>query len=366
MGARPRGRSWDELAAPAVWWLLHALGLWACLTLPTDLRLGTQSQLSAQHWVVAVALGINVVFFYTVRRSDPGYLLPQPQLLACEAAPLLAAKAARAAAAAAAAAPGAAEGAGRPQLGSEAEADKDRSATSVPGGVAASADAAESGTKAATVGAAGPAGGQKPGNSSSSSAAGEGRGAGRYGGRYAGGGSSSCSSSAPCSQCGAVRSLEREGEEADDVGCGRNAVVVHCRYCDRCVQGFDHHCWWLGVCVGARNHHYFTRYAASQALVCLLGAHYALTACGRGGPGGHSWAYLALALLGGTFILLGCLVATHTFLVVTGQSGRQALRRNCVWLCCGVRPGWLVRSGGVQRAGRLLFRLVNNDMYSCC
>ena len=43
-----------------MWWLLHALGLWACLTLPTDLRLGTQSQLSAQHWLVAVVLGLNV------------------------------------------------------------------------------------------------------------------------------------------------------------------------------------------------------------------------------------------------------------------------------------------------------------------
>eukprot|EP00198_Chlamydomonas_reinhardtii_P000295 XP_001689630.1 predicted protein [Chlamydomonas reinhardtii] len=287
--ARPRGRSWDELAAPAVWWLLHALGLWACLTLPTDLRLGTQSQLSAQHWLVAVVLGLNVVLFYTVRRSDPGYLLPQPQLLACEAAPLLAAKAARAAAAAA-----------------------------TPNAVAAAGSLLDS----------------------------------------------------------------------------------------------------------------------KAALVCGLGAHYALTACGRGGPGGHTWAYVALLLLGGTLILLCCLVATHTFLVITGQSGRQALRRvrsaglwggsgagggagvagsllggavvsdvavraagggrgragpgmsigqallrggegddglslglmlqNGVWLCCGVRPGWLVRSGGVQRAGRLLFRLVNNDVYSCC
>ncbi|KAG2448614.1 hypothetical protein HYH02_006503 [Chlamydomonas schloesseri] len=442
------GRSWDELAAPAVWWLLHALGLWACLTLPTDLQLGTQWQLSAQHWLVAIVLGINIVFFHIVRRSDPGYLPPQPQLLACEAAPLLAAKAARAAAAAAAAtATGgganvleSANGAGGAVGPAGAAPAKERGPVVALGGLGATGnDRAGGGVSNAAGDVTGSQASEGNSGSSSSTAAGAGRGGGRHGGGRRGG-RGGYGSSAPCSQCGAVRSLDREGEEAEDVGCGRNVVVVHCRYCDRCVQGFDHHCWWLGVCVGAKNHHYFTRYAFSQALVCLLGAHYALTACGRGGPGGHSWAYLALLLLGGTSVLLCCLVSTHTFLVVTGQSGRQALRRvrsaglwggagagggagvagsllggavvsdvvlrgggggggggrggagsgmsigmallrggeggdglslglmlqNVVWLCCGARPVWLLRSGGVQRAGRVLFRLVNNDWYSCC
>jgi len=71
-----------------------------------------------------------------------------------------------------------------------------------------------------------------------------------------------------------LRGVEMRHKFCTTCGVERPIRAVHCRITDRCVEKWDHYCWYMGMTVGRRNH---PPYWSFLALALLMTVYYFAT-----------------------------------------------------------------------------------------
>lgn len=108
----------------------------------------------------------------------------------------------------------------------------------------------------------------------------------------------------------------------------------HCAVCDGCIEKFDHHCPWVGTCIGRRNYQPYLAFIYGASLTCI----YFLVVCvlrviklaNRDNVGEsilREWALLAMILYSIlALIFVGALSGFHTYLLSTNQTTYEYFR----------------------------------------
>lgn len=93
----------------------------------------------------------------------------------------------------------------------------------------------------------------------------------------------------------------------------------HCSECSRCVATYDHHCPWLGNCIGEKNRLWFYLYLMLQLLeiasYMLLMNNFEEPSRGRSWLNTNSWRLMLYAIGGLLVSLIGSLFTVQTYLL---------------------------------------------------
>lgn len=98
----------------------------------------------------------------------------------------------------------------------------------------------------------------------------------------------------------------------------------HCRECGKCVALHDHHCPWLGICIGEKNRFYFWWYLFFECILLWSSNLIIILSLTHGT--GWEWVLenlarvLVMIVISFFIIMVSLLLGYHTYLMLTNQT----------------------------------------------